>query len=151
MAVRGRPPKPTELKRKLGNPGKRALPEPSKVIPLRPVEGMPDYPETLEADGKLLWEQIWRMAAVWVSPATDAVMVQMACELADARVVALKRYMATHDPADLRAMNAVYNELRSTLSALGFDPTARARLGVAEVKAVSAIDKLLERRQKRSR
>jgi hypothetical protein len=36
-----------------------------------------------------------------------------------------------------------------SLSSLGFDPTSRSRLGVAEVKAISAIDKLLAKREAR--
>jgi len=149
MAVRGRPPKPTEVKRRMGNPGKRKLPEPGNVIALPAAEGVPEFPATLEEDGRLLWSQIWRMAAIWLSPVTDAVMVQMACELADGRVVARNRYLATHEPPDLRAWITVNNELRATLSALGFDPTARARLGVAEVKAASVLDELRARQRRR--
>lgn len=149
MAIRGRPPKPAELKRRLGNPGKRPLPARDNVIALPAVQGVPEFPATLEVEGKHLWAQIWSMAAIWLSPVTDVVMVQMACELADGRVAARRRYLATTEPADLRAWVAINNELRATLSALGFDPTARTRLGVAEVKAASAVDKLLERRQRR--
>ena len=37
----------------------------------------------------------------------------------------------------------------SCLSQLGFDPTARARLGLAEVKAEDTLEKLKARRDKR--
>lgn len=137
------------MKRRLGNPGKRALPAPSNVIALPAADGVPDYPDGLEAEGRLLWERLWKAAAIWLSPATDIATVQMACELADGVGIARRKYLATHDAPDARAWVQINSEFRATLSALGFDPTARARLGVAEVKAASRLDQLIERHQRR--
>lgn len=149
MAVRGRPPKPVEEKRRIGNPGKRPLPEPSNVIALQPASDVPPYPPDLGLDGRRLWDQAWQQAIAWLSPASDMAAIEEACRLVDDVAIARYRYRATTDPADARALVALTGQLTSALSALGFDPTSRSRLGVAEVKAVSAIDKLLERRNQR--
>jgi hypothetical protein len=37
------------------------------------------------------------------------------------------------------------------LTSLGFDPVSRSRLGVAEVRVATSIDKLLEKRQNRAK
>ena len=145
----GRPPKPTELKRRLGNPGKRALPATGTIVPLRPASEMPPYPDDLTPAACRLWERAWGEGIIWLSPVSDLATVELACRLVDGESVARARYFATHEAVDARAWVAVSAELRSTLAALGFDPAARSRLGVAEVKAASAIDKLLERRRER--
>jgi hypothetical protein len=42
---------------------------------------------------------------------------------------------------------ALSKSLTEALSAIGFNPTARARLGVAEVRRQSALEALLEQRR----
>ena len=147
--TRGRKPKPTELKRRLGNPGKRALAAAENVIPLRPAADLPPYPDGLSIEARRLWERAWDAGIIWLSPISDIDSVEQACRLLDGVTAARERYFATREPADARAWVGLNAELRSALSSLGFDPTARTRLGVAEVKAASAIDKLIERRGKR--
>ena len=41
MANRGRPPKPIEQKRLLGNPGKRPLPKQKDIVLLEPIKKTP--------------------------------------------------------------------------------------------------------------
>lgn len=148
--TRGRPPKPTELKRKLGNPGKRALAPIAKVIALRPADEPPPCPAGLSREAGQLWDRAWNEGIGWLSPVSDITTVELACWMFDAVTAARERFLATREPADARALAALHGELRSTLAALGFDPAARSRLGVAEVKAASAIDKILERRRERN-
>jgi hypothetical protein len=52
----GRPPKPTERKRKAGNPGKRPIREPLSILPA--IEGPPKPPESLEDAGMALWDHV---------------------------------------------------------------------------------------------
>jgi hypothetical protein len=66
--------------------------------------------------------------------------------VADDLAVARRRYRATSNPKDAAALAALGKRFDLALSVLGFNPTARSRLGVAEVKRASALDKLLERR-----
>lgn len=145
MAPRGRPPKPIEEKRRLGNPGKRPLPAASEVVALRPAVGVPDPPAELLTDGAALWARIWTAGAIWIAPATDTEAVAEVCRLTDDVAVARARYRATRDPGDLRALTSISKLLQEALAALGFNPTARSRLGVAEVKAQSKLEELRER------
>jgi 5-methylthioribose kinase len=59
--------------------------------------------------------------------------------------------MATTEPADAKAYVAINKAYTDALTSLGFDPISRSRLGVAEVRAATSIDKLLERRENRKK
>ena len=152
---RGRPPKPLEQKRLMGrSPGRdsggRKLPEQGIVVALPAADGVPDYPADLELAGQQLWDRAWSDAITWLSPASDGDAIIEACRLADDITTARRRYRATGDPSDARALVALNKQLMDALSALGFTPVARTRLGVAEVKRVSALEALLDRKQKRT-
>ena len=145
----GRPPKPAELKRITGNPGKRKLPELSVVTVLPMASSVPDAPEGLGVEGTELWEKAWSHAITWLSTSSDIHAIENAARLADDLAFARKKYRATLEPADGRLLVHLNKAFVDSLSSLGFDPTARSRLGVAEVKAISAIDKLLAKREAR--
>jgi phage terminase small subunit len=145
----GRPPKPNELKRKTGNPGKRALPDLKIVQAIPMAASAPEAPDYLGDDGVKLWNQLWDEAISWLSPVSDMTAIENAAMLADDLRIARDRYRATREPADGRVLIQINKSFVDALSSLGFDPTSRSRLGVAEVKAMSAIDKLLEKRQAR--
>lgn len=160
MAPRGRPPKPTELKRKTGNPGKRALPKATVALPA--TIGTPRAPVGLAAHGKAVWATVWEAARPWLSPKLDAIRVETACRLADEaaqlRALTKKHGMLLEEPIATpsgvvvgqrlvpnpaaKMLRDVEKQLDRELSALGFDPTARARLGLAEVKKQSIIEGL---------
>ena len=145
----GRPPKPIEVKRATGNPGQRPLPALASVTPLAMAREIPPAPAYLQAEGQRLWERAWAQAITWLSPESDMNAIETACRLADANAAAQTKYMATLEAADARGFVAVNKAFRESLAALGFDPTARARLGVAEVQKASALDELIARRAKR--
>jgi hypothetical protein len=111
------------------------------------ADGVPDPPSDLLLDGLRLWERAWGAAITWLSPDSDMEAVEQACRLADDVAAARKRYRATTDPADGRMVKNFDDALASALSRLGFDPTARSRLGVAEVKRASALEELLAKRR----
>ena len=146
----GRPPKPTELKRLQGNPGRRPLPDLDNVTHLPMATEIPAYPDTLGEPGKKLWDRAWAMAVTWQSPITDIDSISNAAFLADASEAARNKYMATLESNEGRAFVAINKAYTDALASLGFDPIARSRLGVAEVKAATSIDKLLERRHNRA-
>ena len=150
MAARGRPPKPAELKRATGNPGKRPLQELAAVTPLPMARRVPDAPAGLGDEGVKLWNSAWGLAITWLSPDSDTLAIEQAARLADDVAAARARYRATTDPADGRVLVNLSKAYGDALSALGFDPTSRSRLGVAEVRKMSALDELLERRQQRA-
>ena len=139
----GRPPKPLEVKRKNGNPGKHALPAVVEVsfAPAKP----PPAPSNLKQSGKRTWKQLWENGQVWLGM-SDEPAVRLACEQAD-EVTAL-RGAATRlkDPMHrlqyIYATQAAEKLLMSSLSNLGFTPTARARLGLVVAQAAETESRL---------
>ena len=76
----GRPPKPIEQKRLLGNPGKRPLPDESSVILMAQADIPPEPTRPLLKYGQELWDRIWSMGATWVSDKTDLEILMITCE-----------------------------------------------------------------------
>lgn len=140
------PPRPTEVKRKLGNPGKRAMPPLASVAALPAADGAPTPLRPLLAEGARLWGRVWSEGAVWLSPATDIELVQMLAETMDEReqlrAVVLSGEGEWRDRVALRSID---DQIKSMLSALGFTPADRTRMGVAEVRAVSKLEQLQAR------
>lgn len=147
----GRPPAPLEHHRRVGrgNGTKKAdgrpLPAIGEVVALPMADGMPEYPGELEEQGRELWRRLWQDGITWISPTTDMQAAEEACRAADDVAAARRRYRATTDPKDASALVALGKRLDDALSQLGFNPTARSRLGVAEVTRVSKLDALRRR------
>ena len=152
----GRPPKPAELKRATGRaPGRdsggRKLPALAAVTALPMSTHIPDAPLSLGAEGRRLWERSWSNAITWLSSDSDWDAIENACHIADDLHTARMKYRATLEAADGRVLVQLNRAFADALSALGFDPVSRSRLGVAEVKVVSELDKLIAKRQERAR
>ena len=145
----GRPAKPIEQKRLLGNPGKRALPDENSVILLQRAEKSPEPTRPLLKYGQELWDRIWGMGATWVSDKTDIELLMMTCEMIDERWNLRVKVMQSDDATMRRGLRELDRQIVSNLSLLGFTPSDRARLGVAEVKAKSKLEELMERRANR--
>jgi phage terminase small subunit len=150
----GRPPKPLEVKRRTGRaPGRdsggRKLPEVVSI--LRMSDDTPEPPADLGLEGTDLWRKAWAAAITWLSEDSDWTAVVNACRAADDLAIARRRYNATSDPGDGRAVVALGKALTDALSVLGFDPTSRSKLGVAEVKKATALEQLLANRAKPAR
>jgi hypothetical protein len=149
--TKGRPPKPNELKRAIGNPGHRALPELATVAILPMAHNIPDAPVDLGPEGKQVWQNCWAMAITWLSPDSDVQAITNLCRLADDLQAARNKFHATLDNADGRLVATLSKSFTDALTSLGFDPVSRSRLGVAEVKRVSALDQLIQQRQAKGR
>jgi hypothetical protein len=143
----GRPPKPNEIKRATGNPGKRPLKELAVVTALPMADRTPPPPVGLGEDGLTLWNNAWEHAITWLSPASDRRAIENAARLADDLKAARNKFHATLESADGRVLVQINKAFVDALSSLGFDPVSRTRLGVAEVKRVSALDQLIAKRQ----
>jgi hypothetical protein len=150
MSPAGRPSKPIEQKRLLGNPGKRAMPDENSVVLLQQVEQTPEPPRPLLKYGNDLWERVWSMGATWVSDKTDLELLTMTCEMVDERWNLRVKVMQSDDTAMRRGLRELDRQIVSNLSLLGFTPSDRSRLGVAEVKAKSKLEELMDRRATRS-
>ncbi len=150
MAQMGRPPKPLELKRAEGNPGKRALPKEGDLILLPQANGIPEPARPLLKYGQELWDRIWGMGQSWISPTTDVELVLMTAELVDERWNLRVKVMGSDDAKLRRGLRELDKLIISNLSMLGFSPTDRMRLGIAEVKKQSKLEELLARKNERA-
>jgi len=142
------PPKPTEVKRKLGNPGRRPLPDSKDIILLPAIENIPQPVRPLFDAGLELWNRTWSMGQLWISPRTDIELLLMTCEMLDERV-RLRAFVWNNAEAwrERKALRELDKNIVANLSLLGFTPTDRSRLGVAEVKARSKLEEIKARRE----
>ena len=147
----GRPSKPTEIKRKLGNPGRRPLPDTSVVQYLEQTVSVPDPARPLLKYGKEFWDKVWGSGLSWISANTDAELLLMTCELVDERWNLRVRVMQSNDWRERRALRELDDRIIRNLSLLGFTPADRSKLGVAEVKAISKMEALRRRADERSK
>lgn len=159
----GRPAKPLEVKRALGNPGQRPLPTaPGVGQGLKGVEGIPT-PPSLGIDGLTLWNHVWTAGKSWLSPDSDQTIITMLCQAQDEheeirRKIAsgeIERYyttangqMVTHPMVTQLA--SLRTQMTAWLAAIGFSPADRARLGLAEVRVRDELDELVKRRHDRA-
>ena len=147
----GRPSKPTEIKRKLGNPGRRPLPDSNMVQYLPAVVSVPDPARPLLKYGKEFWDKVWGSGLSWISANTDAELLLMTCELVDERWNLRVRVMQSNDWRERRALRELDDRIIRNLSLLGFTPADRSKLGVAEVKAISKMEALKRRADERNK
>lgn len=148
MTRPGPKPKPTEVLKATGTyrADRRPAPITATVTTLPAAPGVPEPPVELGLEGRALWARAWSSAITWLSPDSDWDAIVQTCALADDIAIARAAYRATRDPAHARVIASLSRELMKALAALGFDPTSRSRLGVAEVKAMTALEKLAAKR-----
>jgi hypothetical protein len=145
----GRPSKPIEQKRLLGNPGKRALPKADAIQVLPKSNEIPEPTRPLLKYGQELWDRVWAYGLSWISANTDYELLLMTCELVDERWNLRVKVMSTDDARLRRGLRELDRLIISNLSLLGFTPADRSKLGVAEVKAMSKLEELQARKAKR--
>lgn len=144
------PPKPVERKRALGNPGKRPLPAKTKVVALPSIgQDAPDPPRPLGPEGRKLWERVWHSGRQWISGGSDLDVVLLLCESMDERVALRVTVLRGSDWRDRVALRALDAQIATLLGQLAFTPVERSRLGVAEVRSATALEKLIEGRTRR--
>lgn len=141
----GRPSKPAEQKRRLGNPGKRALPALSNVVTLSPMVEIPEAPRPLGPAGLALWNRVWPAARHWMSPEIDLEYLLVVCEQLDERVALRIRVLREGQSYDRRDLRDLDRQLLTALGVLGFTPSDRAKLGLAEVKTRTKLEELREK------
>jgi hypothetical protein len=137
----GRPPKPIEQKRLLGNPGQRKLPDALTTISV-PGGYVPPLRELGEA-GLTLWESIFEKGELWISSRTDTHFLQMVCEQHDRRQMLMQ--VANADPENWRVFRQLHDlevMISNNMGKLGLTPADRTKLGYAEVKARSKLEEL---------
>lgn len=144
MAQRGRPPKPLEQHKRTGtwNATRHGQKQGAALAAVEPVDTKPH--ELPPAD---IFADIMAAGAPWFAQ-TDGVRLAMLRESLEERARLLPIAEASSEARkQLRELN---REISEWLSQLGFDPAARTRLGLAEVKARSKFEELEAKRAKRS-
>lgn len=145
----GRPTKPIEQKRLIGNPGKRALPEQSAIMLIPQASQTPQPARPLLKYGQELWDRVWESGINWISPNTDLEILLMTCEMIDERWNLRVRVMTDNNAKDRRGLREIDRQIVSNLGLLGFTPSDRSRLGVAEVKKMSKLEELMAKKANR--
>lgn len=140
----GRPPKPTEQKRRTGNPGRRKLPETKMAIIGQ--ASVPEPVRPLGQAGLMFWHRVWAVGFAWISLNTDIELLQMVCEQIDERQALRVRVLRDGDWRDRTALRALDAQVLDCLSLLGFTPVDRARLGFVEVKIQNELDAYRQRK-----
>jgi hypothetical protein len=148
MGQVGRPVKPIERKRLTGTLRADRLPPGAPLTPLyEPLEA-PEAPESLEGAGLEFWASVWRTP--WISRAGDYWLVLMTAEALTERETL--RELVLTDPNNPKArtgLRELERQIVSQLGLLGFSPSDRARLGLAEVKKESKLEALLAKKAAR--
>ena len=137
------PPVPVEKKRMLGNPGKRAMPGEDAIVL---QQGTAEPPEDLGDAGLRLWNRVFGEGEIWISSRLDVDLLERTCRALD-RLVVLDE-LFEQDPSERKtvmSINETEKLLASNLGLLGFTPSDRARLGLAEIKRQSKLEEMMSR------
>jgi hypothetical protein len=144
----GRPHQPLELKRLKGTLRADRLPPTAPLIPLANQMENPEPEASLREAGRAFWIQAW--IAPWLSHGSDYWLVLITAQALDEREAV--RTLLAASPTD-RKLRTTIRELDkqviNSYSLLGFTPSDRSRLGVAEVKKESKLEELIRRKSER--
>ena len=141
-------PVPIEKKRALGNPGKRALPALSDTFA---IEALSSAPLNLTGAGLDAWNQI-SSNSPWLSE-SDLTLLSLYCEKVERHVEMVEKlknsdYVLLTDKGYMYSnplvgmISTIETDMVKILSLMGLTPADRSRLGLAEVKAASTLEKL---------
>jgi P27 family predicted phage terminase small subunit len=148
------PPKPTEKKRKAGNPGKRRLPEPRSVVLAQ--DHAPASPDGLGEAGTTLWRRCWDAGSDWLAPG-DVTILELLCRQVDEierwREIVGREGVTFETKGGFVRVHPAVGQIREleqrvvvNLGLCGFTPADRARLGLTEVRKLSGLADLAARR-----
>ena len=138
---------PSELKARRGTlrPEDRKKAERAPIVPGGYIE--PFRP--LEFAGKQLWDSAMRTGQAWIARDSDTHLLMMTCEQLDRREEIRSLILETRDWHLYKQLNDLERLITSNLGLLGFTPSDRTRLGLAEVKTASKLEELMARKEKR--
>lgn len=140
MPRTGRPPKPVEQHKRTGTYRPDRHGSNLAVVPAVEV-ALP------ELDPASVMDRILGDGTSWLAM-TDSVALAMLREALEERREVRERAVLGSVEAR-RELRELDKQIIGQLSVLGFDPSARARLGLAEVKRVSTLDNLRSQQEKR--
>ena len=144
MARTGRPTIPTEQKRLVGTLRADRMPAKTKaslsLVPAADPAAHNRPPTSLVGD-------VYAAGSRWLA-STDSLALALLRESLEERE-ALRAEIVSGMSEDRKGLRELDRQIILQMSALGFDPAARSRLGLSEVKAADKIDKLLDRKARR--
>lgn len=144
------PAKPLEVKRALGNPGKRALPKSADTVALSAGRVEPHQP--LDWAGQLLWNRVFGVGQTWVSPQSDVELLLLTCKQLDRQIVLEQQFVEKPDDYHVhRQLLDLEAAIVRNLGLLGLTVDARSKLGLAEIKAETKMEQLRRRQEERDK
>lgn len=145
----GRPTQPIELKRQKGTLRTDRLPSNSALIPLSNIGDSPKPQTQLGNQGSAFWSKAWETP--WLSQLSDYWIVLITAQALDEREEV--KVALAEDPSDRRlrtTLRELDKQVINAYSLMGYTPSDRSRLGVAEVRKESKLEELLRRKNERS-
>ena len=160
----GRPPKPIEVHRRNGNPSKKnlpAVPVPEFALAVVNDGELPEPPKTLSEFGRAYWLMFWDAGRRHLSEKHDAALIERLC-LAFDQVARIEQWLGTdvtrwfYETANgqlvthplIKQKSELNAQITAWLSLLGFTPSDRARLGLAEIRVANELDQFRRRNAK---
>jgi hypothetical protein len=142
------PAKPLEVKRALGNPGKKKLPDVAGTVSLTSGRVKPHQP--LDWAGLLLWNRVFGQGQTWISPQSDVELLLLTCKQLDRQVMLERQFVEKPDDYHVhRQLLDLESAIVRNLGLLGLTVDARSKLGLAEIKAESKMELLRKRQEQR--
>ena len=146
---KGRPTLPIEQKQRRGTMRPDRLPN---GLPDLEIVNETDTPQPLRPLGEAggdFWLKVFETGGRWISHKTDITLVQIVAEQLDERESLRASVMAEKGSRERSGLRELEKALVSNLSLLGFTPSDRSRLGVAEVKTESKLEQLMRMKAER--
>jgi hypothetical protein len=141
MARTGRPPKPIEDHKRTGTYNATKHGPRNGLAAVAPIE--PAAVTPLEREALDVLDEVLSVGVHWLAR-TDAPALVMLRDMLVERGPLRAGAMAG-STEDRKALRDLDKQVISLMAELGFNPAARARLGLAEVKAKSKLEELRER------
>jgi hypothetical protein len=85
----------------------------------------------------------------WIARNSDTQLLLLVCEQMDRRTNLISKIEETQEWRLYRALHDLEKMISTNLSLLGFTPSDRTRLGLAEVKAASKLEQLMAMKESR--
>ena len=136
MAPRGRPPTPTEVKKRRGTARGDRVPNLSNLAAVPAI-----MPEPVELDPVSALDYVLTAGQIWLAQ-TDTLALCMLREAIEERASLRTVVIATQSSDARKALRDLEKQILSQMSTLGFDPSGRSRLGLAEVKSATKLEQL---------
>jgi len=146
---KGRPTLPIEQKQRRGTLRADRLPNGLPALEMVNENELPEPLRKLGEAGSDFWQKVFETGGRWISHKTDITLCQIVAEQLDERDQLRELVMSEKGSRERSGLRELEKALVSNLSLLGFTPSDRSRLGVAEVKTESKLEELMRRKAER--